>query len=64
MLVFSRTTGELVAGSENGVHHLRKVTRLDAEEENLDLGFESDAEVPAQHWEMLERIRVAAGQTS
>ena len=64
MLVLSRTTRELVAGGEYGVHRLRRVAPLGAEEKHVDLGFEDDAEVPVQHLEMLERIRVAAGQTS
>ena len=64
MLVLSRTTRELVAGGEYGVHRRRRVALLEAEEENVDLGFEGDAEVPVEHLEMLERIRVAAGQTS
>ena len=64
MLDFSRTTGELVAGGEDGVRRLRKVTLLDAEEKNGGLGFEGDAEVPVEQLAMLERIRVAAGQTS
>jgi len=37
---------------------------LDAEAENLEMSYEGDAEVPVQQLEMLERIRVAAGQTS
>jgi hypothetical protein len=64
MFVLSGKPRELVAGSEDGVHLLRRVLLLDAEEKNLGVSFEGDAEVPVQHLEMLERIRVAAGQTS
>lgn len=63
MLVLSRMTRELVAGGEDGMHRLRRVLRLDAEEE-VELGVEGDPEVRVQHLEMWERIRVAAGQTS
>ena len=64
MFVLSRTTRHSVAGGEDGVHRLRLVSLLDAEEKELEVSFEGDAEVPVQHLEMLERIRVAAGQTS
>lgn len=64
MSVSSRTTREWGAGSEDGVHRLRRVPLLDAKEENLEVSFEGDAEVPVQHLEMLERIRIAAGWTS
>ena len=64
MFVLSRTTRELVAGGEDGVHRLRRASLLDAEEKNFEVSFEGDAEVPVQPLEMLERIRVAAGQTS
>jgi hypothetical protein len=57
-------TRELVAGGEDGMHRLRRVLRLDAEEEKVELGVEGDPEVRVQHLEMWERIRVAAGQTS
>ena len=50
MFVLSRTTQELVGGGEDGVHRLRRVSLLDAEEKNVELGFEGDAEVPVQHW--------------
>jgi len=64
MFVSSSTPRQLVAGGEDGVHRLRKVSRVDAEEKNLEWDFGDDAEVPLQQLEMLERIRVAAGQTS
>ena len=64
MFVLSRTTRHSVADGEYGVHRLRLVSLLDAEEKNLEVSFEGDAEVPVQHLEMLERIRVAAGWTS
>ena len=64
MLVLSRTIRELVVGGEGGVHRLRRLSRLDAEERDVELGIKGDAEVSLQQLEMLERIRVAAGQTS
>ena len=64
MLVLSRTTQELVAGGECGVHRPRRMSLLDAEAKDLAARFEDNAEVPVQQLEMLERIRVAAGQTS
>ena len=64
MFVLSRTTRELAADGEDGVYRLRRMSLLDAEEKNLEVSFEGDAEVPVQHLEMLERIRVAAGLTS
>jgi hypothetical protein len=51
-------------GGEDGVHRPRRESPLDAEEKNVELGFEGDADVLVQHLEMLERIRFAAGQTS
>ena len=64
MFVLSRTPRPLAVGGEDGVHRPRRESLLDAEEKNVELGFEGDAGVPVQHLEMLERIRVAAGQTS
>ena len=64
MFVLSRKTRHSVADGEDGVHRLRIVSLLDAEEKKLEVSFEGDAEVPVQHLEMLERIRVAAGWTS
>ena len=64
MLVLSRTTQELVVGGQDGVHRLRTVSLRDAEERNVELGVEDDAEVPLQQLEMWERICLAAGQTS
>jgi len=54
----------LLVGGEHGVHRLRRASLPDAEEKNLEVSCDGDAEVPVQHLEMLERIRVAAGQTS
>jgi len=51
-------------GGNDGIHRLRKASLLEAGEEDPKLGVEDDAEVPIQQLEWLERIRVAAGQTS
>jgi ribosomal protein L34E len=64
MFVLSRTPRQLVEGVEDGVHRPRKVSRLDAEEKNVERSFKGDAGVAVQQLEMLEMIRVAAGQTS
>ena len=65
MLVLSRTTRKsMVVGGEDGVYRPRKVALYDAEGEDFGRDFEGDAEVSAEQMEMLERIRVAAGQTS
>lgn len=64
MFVLSRTPWPLVEGGEDGVHRPRRESLLDAEERKVELGVEGDAGISAQHLEMLERIRVAAGQTS
>ena len=64
MFVLSRTPRHLVEGGKDGVHRPRRVSLLDAEEKNVELGFKGDAGVAVQQLEMLERIRVAAGQTS
>ena len=62
MFVLSKKNYESVAvGGEDGAHRLREVSLLEAHGER---GFDGDAEVPVQQLEMLERIRVAAGQTS
>jgi len=64
MFVLSRTPRQLVEGGEDGVHRPRRVSLREAEEENVERGFQGDAGVAVQQLEMLERIRVAAGQTS
>lgn len=64
MFVLPKTPRPLAVGGEDGVYRSRRVLLLDAEEKNVELGFEDDVGVPAQHLEMLERIRIAAGQTS
>ena len=65
MFVLSRKTDEsVVVGGEDGADRLPKARAFDAAGKNVKLGFEVDAEVTSQQWEMLERIRVAAGQTS
>ena len=65
MLRSSRKTHESVAfGGENGAHRRRKASLLEPKQDNVELGGEGDAEVPVGQSEMLERIRVAAGQTS
>jgi hypothetical protein len=51
-------------GGTDGVHRQRRDSLLDAKETNVELGFEDDLGVPAQQLELLERIRIAAGQTS
>jgi hypothetical protein len=64
MFVSSRTPLQLVDGGEDSVHRPRRVSLLDVEEKNAELDFKGDAGVAVQQLEMLERIRVAAGQTS
>jgi len=64
MIVLSRTTRELVTGGEACIQRLRKLSLLDAQEDRVEPCFEGDAEGSVQQIEMLERIRVAAGQTS
>ena len=64
MFVPSRTTRELVTGGETVFQRLRKFSQLVEEETRVDPGFEGDAEVTVAQLEVLERIRVAAGQTS
>ena len=65
MLVLSRKSREsVVVGGADGFHRLLKITVLGIKGTNVKLGFEGDAEVSVPHLEMLERIRVAAGQTS
>jgi hypothetical protein len=64
MFVLSSTTRELVAGGEAGIQRLRKLSPLDAEVNRVEPGFKDDAEVTVEQLEMLERIRVAAGQTT
>ena len=64
MFVVSRTPRPLAVGGEDRVHRPRRESLLDAEEKNVELGCEGDAGVPVRHLEMLERTRVAAGQTS
>jgi hypothetical protein len=64
MFVLSKTPRQLAVGDENDVHRPRRASLLDAEEPNAELGFEGDWGIPAEQWEMLERIRLAAGQTS
>ena len=64
MFDLSRETRELVTGGEECIPRLRKVALLDAQESRVEPRLVSDAEVTVQQLEMLERIRVAAGQTS
>jgi hypothetical protein len=64
MFVLSRTTRELVTGGEACIQRLRKFSPFDAQENRVEPCLEGDAEVTVQQIEMLERIRVAAGQTS
>ena len=64
MFDLSSETRELVAGGEACIQRLRKVALLDAQESRVEPRLVSDAEVTVQQLEMLERIRVAAGQTS
>ncbi len=64
MFVLSRTPWALAVGGEDGVHRPRRASLLDAEKARVELGFECDSGVPARQLEMLERIRIAAGQTS
>jgi hypothetical protein len=65
MLISSRNTHEsVVVDGEDGVHHPQKVSLLEAEEGNMERGGECDLEVRVRQSDMLERIRVAAGQTS
>jgi hypothetical protein len=54
----------LLVGEDDGVDSRPEVSTLDAEGENAELGFEADAEAPLQRLEMMERICLAAGQTS
>ena len=63
MLVSSRMNRELVVGGEHGVHRPRKASLLEAEQEDVELGFEGDAEISVQQLEVWERVRLAAGQT-
>lgn len=64
MFDLSRETRELVTGGEACIQRLRKFALLDAQESRVEMCLVGDAEVTVQQIEMLERIRVAAGQTS
>jgi len=65
MFVLSRKTHEsVVVGGEDDTHRLSKASALAAEGENVELDLEVDDEVLLRQLELLERIRVAAGQTS
>jgi hypothetical protein len=64
MFVLSGTPPERVVFGENGVHRPRNVSLFDTKEKNVERVFADDDEVSIQQLEMLERIRVAAGQTS
>ena len=64
MFDLSRETRELVTGGEACIQRPRKVSLLDAQDSRVEPRLVDDAEVTVQQIEMLERIRVAAGQTS
>jgi hypothetical protein len=64
MFVSSRTTRELGTGGEAGIQRLRKFSLLVAEEHRIEPGFEGNADGTVEQFEMLERIRIAAGQTT
>ncbi len=47
-----------------GVHHLPRLLASEADGGDVEIGVSVDAEELRQGLEMLERIRLAAGQTS
>ena len=47
-----------------GVHHLPRLLASEADGDDVKLGVSVDADELRQGLEMLERIRLAAGQTS
>ena len=47
-----------------GIHHLPRRLAFEAEGGDVEIGLSLDAEELRQGLEMLERIRLAAGQTS
>ena len=64
MFDLSRQTRGLVSGGEAGMQRRREFSLLDTQENRVEPGFGADPEASDEQLEMLERIRVAAGQTS
>ena len=62
MLVLSRKSQEaVVVGGSDRFEHLLKVTVLEIRGGKVRLGFEVDATVPVQRWEVWERIQASGG---
>ena len=58
MLVLTRKSQEaVVVGGSDRFEHLLKVTVLEIRGGKVRLGFEVDAAVPVQRWEVWERIQ-------
>jgi hypothetical protein len=64
MLDLSRKTLELVTGGGACIQRLREFSLLDMRENRVEPCLVRRAEATDQQMEMLERIRVAAGQTT
>jgi len=62
MLVLSRKRHEVVVvGGSGGFTRLLKVTVLEIRGQHVKLGFEADADIPVNRWEVWERICATNG---
>jgi carbon storage regulator CsrA len=62
MLVLSRKSQEsVVVGGSAGFRRTLKITVLEIHGRSVRLGFEADADVAVQRWEVWERICTVAG---
>ncbi len=59
-----RETRESVKGVESRIPRMRDISRIDVQENRVEPYLGRHAEVTYEQLELLERIRVAAGQTS
>ncbi len=65
MLVLSRKSQEsVIVGGSAGLQRTLKITVLEIHGRSVRLGFEADADIAVQRWEVWERIRAAAGPDS
>jgi hypothetical protein len=64
MFDLSRATQESARGGEVSIPRLRELSLLDVHENRVEPYLARHADITYQQMELLERIRVAAGQTS